>query len=159
MKTLTTLLLTLGLCGLSLPALAGPSCDATGEGELNVMDIVAIVDAVLNPDTTSANCAGPGCDECADITSDNAEVLAAATEGMYTQAQMDEAVAAATPDPAPNCLLMGLCGLDGVASYGIPGPYSQMSSDDAMFEGSLCLEAFWVGVGVSDLHPELDACN
>ena len=78
MKTLTTLLLTLGICALSLPAFAGPSCDATGEGELNVMDIVAIVDAVLNPDTTSANCAGPGCDECADITSDNADAIAAA---------------------------------------------------------------------------------
>jgi len=75
------------------------------------MDIVAIVDAVLNPDTTSANCAGPGCDECADITSDNAEVIAAATEGMYTQAQMDEAVdeavAAATPGPAPTDAPLG----------------------------------------------------
>ena len=170
MKTLTTLLLTLGLCGLSLPAFAGPSCDANADESLNVMDIVAIVDAVLNPDTTSANCAGPGCDECADITSDNAEVIAAATEGMYTQAQMDEAVAAATPDPAPNCFLMGLCGQDGAASYGIPGPYSQMSSSDALFEGSLCEEEYWGGSSqfssgcvqfsyYNYLFNLLDACN
>ena len=166
MKTLTTLLLTLGLCALSLPAFAGPSCDANADESLNVLDVVAIVGAVLGTSEAEVNCAGPGCDVAvADATSGmftQAQMDAAvadATSGMYTQAQMDEAVAAATPDPAPNCLLMGLCGLDGVASYGIPGPYSQMSSDDAMFEGSLCLEAFWVGVGVSDLHPELDACN
>jgi len=78
MKTLTTLLLTLGLCALSLPAFAGPSCDATGEGELNVMDIVAIVSAVLGTSEDEVNCAGPGCDECADITSNDAEVAAAA---------------------------------------------------------------------------------
>ena len=52
MKTLTTLLLTLGLCGLSLPAFAGPSCDVLmgdvegqvpeGDGVLNVLDVVAI---------------------------------------------------------------------------------------------------------------------
>jgi len=73
MKILTTLLLTLGLCALSLPAFAGPSCDANADESLNVLDVVAIVGAVLgtNGDVT---CAGPGCEECADITSDNAEI-------------------------------------------------------------------------------------
>ena len=126
MKTLTTLLLTLGLCGLSLPAFsANESCDVSTDGALNVADIVQMVNAILG--TQTVTCAGPGCDAA----------VADATSGMFTQAQMDAAVAdavaaAATPEAPPNCFLMGLCGQDGAAQYGVDGPYSQMSIDDAV---------------------------
>ncbi len=59
MKTLTRLLLTLGLCGLSLPAFsANESCDVTGEGALNVADIVQMVNGILNPEESPVSCAG-----------------------------------------------------------------------------------------------------
>jgi len=226
MKTLTTLLLTLGLCALSLPAFAGPSCDVLmgdmegqvpeGDGVLNVLDVVAIVSAVLGTSQAEVNCAGPGCDAAVadatsgmftqaqmdaavatvditsndaevaaaaaaavDITSDNAEAITDALVGMFTQTQMDAAVAAvditsdndaaiadampdcdfeggevwdgstcATPessDPAPNCFLMGLCGQQGAAQFGITGPYSQMSYSDADAVGPSCLNEYGAG--------------
>ena len=166
MKTLTTLLLTLGLCALSLPAFAGPSCDATGEGELNVMDIVAIVSAVLGTSEDEVNCAGPGCDVTSndaevaadavasvDITSDNADAIAAAMPACdFEGGEVWDGSTCATPessDPAPNCFLMGLCGQDGAAQYGVDGPYSQMSIDDAVTGDGDCVGDYQAGVEVS----------
>jgi len=145
MKTLTTLLFTLGLCALTLPAFsANESCDVSTDGALNVADIVQMVNAILGGQAVT--CAGPGCD----ITSDNAEVIAAAMPACdFAGGEVWDGSTCATPessDPAPNCFLMGLCGQDGAASYGIPGPYSQMSSSDALFEGSLCVEEYGWGL-------------
>ena len=197
MKALTTLLLTLSLCALSLcalslPAFAGPSCDANADESLNVLDVVAIVGAVLGTSEAEVNCAGPGCDAAVadatsgmftqaqidaavaaavasvDITSNDAEVAADAVASVDITSDNADAIAAAMPscdfeggevwygsacatpqssDPAPNCFLMGLCGKDGAASFfGMPGPYSQMSSSDALFEGSLCVEEYGWGL-------------
>jgi len=66
MKTFTTLLLTLGLCGLSLPAFAAnESCSVDGSAPgLDVIDLVQMVNAILGGPTVI--CAGPDCEECSD---------------------------------------------------------------------------------------------
>jgi len=50
MKTFTTLLLTLGLCALTLPALALTG-DVNCDGSKNVLDVVALVADVLGNET------------------------------------------------------------------------------------------------------------
>ena len=69
MKTSTILVLTLSLCIITGPTAAGPSCDVNTDEAFNILDIVQMVTAILGDDELL--CAGPGCDICPDITSDN----------------------------------------------------------------------------------------
>ena len=90
MKTLTALLLTLGVYALSLPAFAADeSCDVNEDESLNVLDVVAIVSAVLGTNQTELTCAGPGCEECADISVDNEAVAEAAFADGVASVQSD----------------------------------------------------------------------
>ena len=147
MKTLTTLLLTLGLCGLSLPALAGPSCDANADENLNVLDVVAIVGAVLGT-SGDVTCAGPGCDAAvADATSGmftQAELDAAVAEalvGMVTEDVADAAVAAAVAAAMPDCAFEGGEVWDGSACVTPETPAASGSCTDL---------AAWLNLAVGD---------
>ena len=159
MRQFSRLLLS-GLVALSLTFAATAAHASWSVSIQNVMDLVYCL-------VGAGDCTGlqPGAD-LVDIASDNAEVAAAAAAAVDITSDNAEVIAAAMPacdfeggevwdgstcatpessDPAPNCFLMGLCGQDGAASYGVPGPYSQMSSSDAMVEGWLCAEEYWIG--------------
>ena len=85
MKTLTTLLLTAGLCSLTLPGFAAnESCDVSTDGAFNVVDIVQMVNAILGDEDDAVICGGTGCDAA----------VAEATSGMVTQEALNAAVAA-----------------------------------------------------------------
>ena len=112
MHQLSRLLLS-GLVALSLTVAAVPAHASWSVSIQNVMDLVYCL-------VGSGDCAGlqPGAD-LVDITSDNAEVIAAAMPACdFEGGEVWDGSTCATPessDPAPNCFLMGLCGQDGAA--------------------------------------------
>ena len=129
MKALTTLLLTLGLCALSLPAFSGPSCDANADESLNVLDVVAIVGAVLGTSEAEVNCAGPGCD----ITSDNAAAIAAAMPSCDWETEVwsgtgDGVCVCAVDSAVRDCA--DVCGGDDTSCEGCDGVQNSGLVDD-----------------------------
>jgi len=93
--------------------------------------------------------ASESCSACADITSNDAEVIAAAMPACdFEGGEVWDGSTCATPessDPAPNCHLMGMCGQDGAAQDGVVGQYSQMSVSDAASVSPACQDLFGEG--------------
>ena len=96
---------------------AGESCDTNGDEALNVIDIVAMVEAVVNPDG-NVTCAGPAVEPC-DITANDKEIAQSACEsaGGYWDVDVGQCT------PWLTCFQAGFCGVsDGETSSQSPEP-------------------------------------
>ena len=141
-------------------------------GSPTLFDVMNVVYCVIG----TGSCVGlePGADL---VTPEDgitqADVEAAVADAMpdcdFEGGQVWDGSTCATPEganPGPNCFLMGLCGQDGAASFGVEGPYSGYTLADAEAGGFQCISSYEDGVGGSPtalqyqafLHWD-NACN